>query len=381
VFLLIKYLVEDKLTLFFREDHRVSWRRWGALLLACILVSCDFLPLNTTQVPLQSSVTPYADLFRPTEGELPIQVYFTCGTQSDCDRNELLDLVLADIANAKVSVHVAMYNINLTGVSQALIDAMERGVEVELVTETDNMDGAQVQNMLRSGLPIVGDDGDGLMHDKFLVIDSAIVWTGSMNMTETSVYSDDNNFERIDSETAAIDYEIEFEEMFVDHQFGEESAANTPFAQFEMQGIPVQVYFSPDDNVQEHLLQLVDDARVSVYFLAYTLTQDDLTNTLVEASHRGVDVRGVCETDKVGDSGADYLVLKAAGIDVRLDSNPAAMHDKVLIIDDQIIVFGSYNFTSSAEHWNDENVMIVSDTELTGKFLAEFERIFADATP
>ncbi len=327
------------------------------------------------------AATPYADRFQTTNTEAPIRVNFTCGTQMDCDDENLLNLLLADIAGAQESVHVAMYNINLAEIAEALIAAKDRGLDVGVVMETDKMEGEEMQRMLLYGIPIVEDMGEGLMHDKFLVIDGEIVWTGSLNLTESSVYYDDNNFERIHSELAALDYEVEFEEMFVDHAFGEYSPANTPHTQIELNGIPLEIYFSPDDNVAQRLLALVNDARSSIYILAYTFTQDDLTNALIEADQRGVEVRGVFEADKVEDTGADYLRLRDAYIDIRMDSNPAAMHHKVIIIDNEIVVFGSYNFTSSAEHWNDENVVIVNDPILAGEFLGEFERIFADANP
>ncbi len=353
--------------------------------LLCILAgtmqACDLVDSLVPASTPGPTVTPYADLFRPTEEERLIQVHFTCGTRADCNDEELLGLILADIANARESVHVAMYNINLPVISEALIAAQERGLDVGVVMETDKMDGEEPQRMLQYGVNIVGDDGDGLMHDKFIIIDGSLVWMGSLNLTDTSVYSDDNNFVRIESQQFTANYELEFEEMFVDRQFGEYSPSTGSNQLSDLNGIAAFVFFSPEDNVQEKLLEMIQAAQVNVYFLAFTMTQDDLADALIEADSRGVDVRGVFEMDKVEDEGSEYLRLEAANIDVRLDGNPAAMHHKVIIIDNEVAVFGSYNFTSSAEHWNDENIGIVSDPVLAGQFLAEFERIFADAAP
>jgi phosphatidylserine/phosphatidylglycerophosphate/cardiolipin synthase-like enzyme len=66
---------------------------------------------------------------------------------------------------------------------------------------------------------------------------------------------------------------------------------------------------------------------------------------------------------------------------VRLDGNDGLMHNKVLIIDRRIVVTGSYNFTSSAETHNDENVVIISSPEFASRFLEEFQKIYDQAQP
>ena len=96
-------------------------------------------------------------------------------------------------------------------------------------------------------------------------------------------------------------------------------------------------------------------------FLAYSFTSDDLTAALLERYQTGVDVAGVMEARQVeSNTGSDYERLRAAGIDVRLDGNPDNMHHKVLIIDGQTVVTGSFNFSRSAEERNDENSLVMS---------------------
>ena len=64
---------------------------------------------------------------------------------------------------------------------------------------------------------------------------------------------------------------------------------------------------------------------------------------------------------------------------MRLDGNPLNMHHKVIIIDESVVIFGSYNFSRSAEERNDENTLIIHNPELAAQFLAEFERVQAKA--
>jgi phosphatidylserine/phosphatidylglycerophosphate/cardiolipin synthase-like enzyme len=79
--------------------------------------------------------------------------------------------------------------------------------------------------------------------------------------------------------------------------------------------------------------------------------------------------------------GTEFERLQTAGVDVRLDGNPDKLHHKVLLIDQEIVITGSYNFSASAENNNDENTLVIHSTPLARRFLAEFQRVFDLARP
>lgn len=284
------------------------------------------------------------------------------------------------IEEARMSVDVAVLDLDLWSVRDALIAAHRRGVTVRMVVESEYLAGKEIQQIQDSGIPVLGDRREGLMHDKFVVIDRAEVWTGSMNYTISEAYRNNNNLIRLRSPLLAEDFTTEFEEMFVDDLFGPGSPANTPHPTFSVDATQVEVYFSPDDGVTQRLVDLVSSAEESVYFLAYSFTSDDLTAALLERHRAGVDVAGVMEARQVeSNTGTDYELLREAGIDVRLDGNPDNMHHKVLIIDGKKVVTGSFNFSRSAEERNDENSVILHDPQIADLYLAEFERVFREA--
>ncbi len=98
---------------------------------------------------------------------------------------------------------------------------------------------------------------------------------------------------------------------------------------------------------------------------------------MIERAQAGVQVQGVFDSDQVdSNQGGEYDRLRQAGLDVRRDSLPGQMHHKVILVDTQLVVTGSYNFSNSAEKRNDENVVIVFDPRLAGLYRVEFERIF-----
>ena len=65
-----------------------------------------------------------------------------------------------------------------------------------------------------------------------------------------------------------------------------------------------------------------------------------------------------------------------AGLDVWLDGNPRLMHHKVIIIDGQIVITGSYNFSNNAEQNNDENTLIIHNQDIAAQYMTEFQQIY-----
>ena len=246
-----------------------------------------------------------------------------------------------------------------------------------MVTDSDNLDEQEIQELKESGIQVQGDHREGLMHDKFVIIDRLEVWTGSMNFTTGGAYLDNNNLIRIRSSKLAEDYTTEFEQMFTGDHFGPSKISGTPDPAFTLDGSLIEVYFSPEDGTLEHILSAVNAAQESVYFLAYSFTSDDLRQALLRLAQAGVTVAGVFDHDQhLFNTGTEYENLLDAGIDVRLDGNPRLMHHKVIIIDQQVVITGSYNFSNNAEHNNDENTLIIHNQDIAAQYLAEFQQVF-----
>jgi phosphatidylserine/phosphatidylglycerophosphate/cardiolipin synthase-like enzyme len=283
----------------------------------------------------------------------------------------------AAIDQARISVDVAIYDLNLWSIRDALISAHRRGVDVRFVTESDNMDEQEVQELKEAGIQVLGDRQEGLMHDKFAIIDRSEVWTGSMNFTTGGGYLDNNNLIRIESSKLAEDYTHEFEQMFIDDHFGANKTAGTPNPSITVNGSLINVYFSPEDGTLEHILTAVNAAQESISFMAYSFTSDELAKALVERAKSGISVSGVFDEDQYhSNAGTEFDTLKNAGIKVRLDGNPRLMHHKVMIIDHKVVITGSYNFSNNAEYNNDENTLILHNQDIAAQYQAEFQQIY-----
>lgn len=369
--------------------------------LTCTLLACQMLGVGTALKTARPGValSPPAPAVTEVSGDslMPItlhagfglgnrwfQLYFTdpANPASRQFTGGLDGPLVAAIDAARVSVHVAVYSLSLHDVRQALIRAYRRGVDVRIVMESDNLDSAGPQALKDAGIPLLGDRQQGLMHNKFMVVDGSDVWTGSMNFTSNGAYSDNNGLVHIRSTELAQDYEAEFSEMFVDDRFGPDAGSRSPNPHVTVYGTPIDVYFSPDDHVQQALLQLLDSAKSSIYFLAYSFTADPLGEAIRRAAAAGVRVAGVMDEDQVHSNvGSEFDKFRAAGLDVRLDGNAGEMHHKLMIIDGNILVIGSYNFTASAETTNDENLIVIHDAQIAAQSVPEFGRVYALAKP
>ncbi len=308
----------------------------------------------------------------PKAENRPVEIFFT---RSDDNPERAL---VSFINSAKRYVHVAIFELELESVVKALIDAKERGVDVKVVMD-DRMKRKWAARKLKAeGIPVVFDNRRPYMHNKFVVVDGKAVWSGSMNFKESSVYRNDNNAFIIFSPQVAENYEREFQEMFSQHLFGPESPRNTHCC-FKVANIYLENYFAPEDSIARRIVDILRNARKSVRFAAFSFTDDDIGKAMVEAKRRGVDVVGVVEARSVRNKGSEYRKLRRAGIPVFKDGNPYILHDKYIIVDDSIVITGSYNFSRSARKKNDENVVIFFKRWIAEEYLRDFGRILREA--
>jgi len=339
----------------------------------------------TQPAPVDVTETPGFEL---TEIQLPagygahaswIDIYFT-DPDSPLASQETGGLdgpLAAAIDAARLTVDMAVYSMSLRTIRDALIRAHERGVQVRVVMESDNLDGSAPQALVEAGIPVLGDRREGLMHDKFIVIDRSEVWMGSMNFTYSGTYEDNNQLIHIRSVEMAENYTKELEEMFVDDKFGEEVVPETPNPEVSTDGTRMEVFFSPDDGVANRIVEILNEAQESIYFMAFSFTTDEFGEAIRVQAENGLTVAGVMEEEQVKSNvGTEYDFFKQAGLDVLIDGNEGQMHHKTMIVDGEIVITGSYNFSRSAETRNDENLVIFHNEQIAEVFLKEFQRVY-----
>lgn len=343
------------------------------------------------------------ELFAPGEEQAPVvapptlggsggdwwQVYFTDPqnvNNPDDLRGSVPEKLIEHINNAQHTIHIAAFEFDLEPVADALIAAQKRGVEVQWVTddehgiEADEDEGHNLFPKLeKAGIKVRDDDRSALMHDKFWIFDDQTVWTGSTNITSNGNFRNNNNVLVIDSREVAGMYEREFDEMWAG-EFGPTSTSTVEDQSANIDGTPVQILFAAEDEAVTNLVPLIKSAQDNIRFMAFSFTHDDLGDAVLERAEAGVDVKGIFETRGSETEYSEMPSLYCAEIPVRQDGNPGTFHHKVIVIDDKTVVTGSLNFSVNADESNDENVVIVANSDIAAQYLQEFEHRWAEAT-
>ena len=287
---------------------------------------------------------------------------------------------LSFIASAKKSLDVCVYDVSEPGAVAALLDAKSRGVNVRVVTESANtvykeQGGRPRESILQfqaAQIPVVADNRQGLMHCKFIVADGAAVWFGSMNLTVGSIYRDNNNSLFVRSPELAAVFETEFKQLFEKNEFDHGAVGTTQ--PIRVGDTEFTVRFSPGGGAQAALLDAIRRATNSARFMIFTFTDREVGNLLAKKKQAGLTVEGVfdeCQIDYL----SEFRWLGKQGVKTWPDGNQALLHHKVMLLDDDTVCCGSYNFTRSAEGKNNEVLVVLRSRRIAAAYRAEFDRL------
>jgi phosphatidylserine/phosphatidylglycerophosphate/cardiolipin synthase-like enzyme len=313
------------------------------------------------------------------------QVFFTAPTGSRDPSTYVGGIdtqIVAAISQTQRTLDIAAFEWNLQSMTDAVLAAKRRGVQVRIVADDDNnVDDAEslIGQLINAGIPVVSDDRSAFMHNKFMIMDSTTVWMGSWNYTINDTYRNNNNALSLRSRRVVEDYQAEFNEMFLNKQFGPRSPSNTPNVSFTQDGIPMQVYFASEDEVLPAIIATLHSARSSIRFMTFSYTDYDVAKEMLDRAAAGISVQGIFETTGSQTDASELTTLFCAGIDARQDGNPFVLHHKVFIVDNTTVITGSFNISTNATESNDENLVIITDPDLAALYTAEYNRRWQEA--
>jgi phosphatidylserine/phosphatidylglycerophosphate/cardiolipin synthase-like enzyme len=151
-------------------------------------------------------------------------------------------------------------------------------------------------------------------------------------------------------------------------------------------GMAVQTCFSPLGKCSSHIIREIAQAQREVLVAVYAFTSDELARALVKARQRGVKVRVVLDQEfdaSNENSMASFLehhglpVRRISGLNRGGEKGAGLMHEKFAVIDQKVVLTGSYNWTASAESFNDENLLLFRDAgPLAEEYRKEFFRLW-----
>jgi len=137
-----------------------------------------------------------------------------------------------------------------------------------------------------------------------------------------------------------------------------------------------ECYFSPGEDCLRAIIGKLRGARRSVDICVFTITDDRIVNEILAAAHRRVPVRIITDNDKSRDAGSDIRRLAREGVAVKVDVTTDHMHHKFAILDGNVVLTGSYNWTRSACSHNQENLIATNDEGAVEAFTGEFQKLW-----
>lgn len=137
----------------------------------------------------------------------------------------------------------------------------------------------------------------------------------------------------------------------------------------------IDVVFSPGGGCQERISSEIEKAKKTVRVQAFYFTSKPMTDALIRAKKRGIDVCIILDKSQEKQGYGKWRLLKREGIPVYFDGKHATANNKIVLIDDGTLITGSFNFTKSAEEKNAENVLIIKNAgDVFEKYEANFDQ-------
>jgi phosphatidylserine/phosphatidylglycerophosphate/cardiolipin synthase-like enzyme len=141
------------------------------------------------------------------------------------------------------------------------------------------------------------------------------------------------------------------------------------------------VCFTPGGNCTERIAAAINAARQEVLVQAYSFTSPPIARALEEAHRRNVRVRIIVDDSQLTERYSLADELNDAGLEVWVDDPTGIAHSKVIVIDGEVVITGSFNFSRSAQERNAENVILLRDVEIAGQYAENWERRRAVSVP
>lgn len=339
------------------------------------------------------------------------RIEFHVGPRETGGPDDLRHAIVSFIDGARSKLEIAVQELEDRPIAEAIIRARRRKVAVWVVLEADYLrasrarsqpfepGGAREPNrqihdaVLRANIQVRTDFNPKIFHQKFIIRDRRAVLTGSTNFTPTGVTRNLNHVVVIDDPAVARVYGREFDEIRRGH-FGKLNEGHDPAPpDLTISRVPVRIAFAPDHNPEMEIMKQMLKGRDRIDFAIFTFAESSgIDDAMIALSGGGRKIRGVLDGRQANQKWAATRPVKNAGATlhvVKPSPSVGKLHHKLMVIDQQVIVAGSFNYTGPATRLNDENIIVIGDLEATaaasiaaqkrlaGYALAEIDRIIA----
>jgi len=353
----------------------------------------------------------------------------------DLGGDDDLEAVIVDfIAGARKKLDIAVQELDSTPIAKAILAASWLGVRVTLFLEQDYLrtplkrdkatkvpippvpktgetpeqalervlwdedDTDLSENrrilaaLLRSDVEVRGDFNPGIFHQKFILRDfdrgtatkpgNPALLSGSANFTWTDTHVNLNNVFVFRNAHIMREYESEFEQLRRG-SFGRGEHGDVPSV-YTLSGATVKVLFAPDHTPElEFMKQMLKGTKEAAFAIFTFAGSSGIDDTMLALARGGMKIRGVLDPGQASQRWAASKGLVHENIELFVPKREGPfeelrkVHHKLMVIDEQVVVAGSFNYTQPANEFNDENLFVIGSPELGKHMKAEIERIIA----
>lgn len=319
-----------------------------------------------------------------------LELYMGPRTDSINGPDNLENAINGFISGARQELYVAVQELEHKPIAETLIKAKQRGVRVRIILEghylsvTEALDdpwsegGENMHNrevfaaLLRAKIEVISDLNPKIFHQKYIVRDPessrAAVLTGSTNFTPTGIGQNLNHVVIMHGKRMAEQYKKEFDETWTG-TFGAIRERHDPKPKcYKIAGVSVKVLFAPDHSPEMEIMKQMLKARQRVDFAIFTFAErsSGIDDTMIALRWADIPVRGVLDRRQGNQTWAATRPLAENGVELwwpMTGSGVRKVHHKLVVIDGQVVVAGSFNYTGPANALNDENIIVVGDLD------------------
>jgi len=337
-------------------------------------------------------------------GYSQINVYFTDPYNNPPSLSSIstikkpIDFALKEFIDSspQTTMYICIYEVNNTTITAAVDDAVNRGVKVCAIFDKDVSTSVFKSNFEYKKLA----SGTQIMHNKFVVVKSSKVWTGSYNFTVSATYEQDNFALEIFSNQVAEIYEKAFWYMW---EHSNNISISTRIAEFNNKqvslddGTKITVYFNPysqDPQLKNVLINnwfYEEKPKIKkLCFAVSWFTEKSLADYLIQMKKQDVSISGIVDDQTSGNP--VFTQLRNEGIDIWFDgrqtwAGDGLMHHKFCVLDpftkNAKVICGSANWSDSAltsgSNKNYENLLVIESQQVAEVFYKEFLRLYNKA--
>ena len=145
---------------------------------------------------------------------------------------------------------------------------------------------------------------------------------------------------------------------------------------FQPKPVICECYFFPNAANEEKVVSMLRTCKKTLDIAIFSLTLDSIAEAILEAFQRGIKVRMIADDECAKNKGSNVKLIASVGVPVKTDNAVYHMHHKFAVLDESVVIMGSFNWTGQAVKYNQENIFFYEDKNIASQYAQEFERLW-----